>query len=1139
MRESSYNFSKQHSQQPKDIRGGEKKVMKKSLSTILALAMTFSMFSSVAFGADAAKSSDDFSDLKDLDAATKAKFDAMISAGIFDGVAEGRFGLKEEMNRAQFAKVAALIFGLKVDTSLKTSSFKDVKADDPANGYALPYIEAIKSAGITDGYAPGEFNPAGKVTKEQLAAFLLRGLGKDAEAKATPGVNDDTVSDWAKGYVALALQLKLLSNGADGKFGGTSNATRDLLVLGSYEAKQQYKKPFSGVYAIESFKATDVNVLTVKLNGAVTDTSAVKLDLKRNGYAVTSGYTVAWNDAKDTATLTFDNKFDESTWEITLGGLSNIDEAGKTATTTTTKEKIAKIEFLTTTDTLPLLNKNASQKIRIDFKATNQYGQVSKLTASNFTIYVSGNASQTPIGGEQAFYLKEDTANVKKDDRISITILHEDSGTQVNKIFTVGDIPFVSKVEVGDLLNSAGTKIDAIDTGSYAYLDLKAYDQYGIRVLDKEQLNQGVTVVIPDGDLQKGDDNREAFVDSAIGDDAADLKLKPAANAKAKDITVTLFANGSGQSVSKTVTIRAQKVPAALEFGSYNYNLAVGDTTGTNDPDLDAKMYVPIVVKDAQGNVLTPQEIVDQSDKLTIFTSGGITLAGTETPGVNQYHIATGGAFKGMVAIKRADSKGNATITVQLQDKPEVRTQFSTYVNEARKVDSIKFSTTPAKYQVAGAGNELKLKVYDQYGSEMKNANSNVVRLSFKNNSGDVANTYLASREKTDGTAQAFVNGAAVAGNNSNYENRRYVLAPASVGQEVYQDFFADQIFDKFFKFYSNSTAGKASYTFKATLYDTAGKEVNTLSTTVDVLDPKNDSSVKLNYQAYLPGAVDNTLLALDDFASVGDVTYAANNYLKLGKSIAVKVTTDSGDVVAGLPPVALVKSVTSSNPLVANVGYSPRPADPDKSHITSSVSAATPNVISGFPYLIGLDAGTATISVLFQDYKGNVQSSSFNVTTKNEGPSVTSIALKKSGKTVKRSVLESGVYLWDQDLAEKITVTDQYGNTIVAEGRPGSLNEQWEYNENWLVKDPTLPYANASQNANQLLNLNFYISDATGNATNKIAIDPTTGKISVIDPVTKAPTTLNAGDVNSFTVNVLAPSGKTASFNVLVDQNN
>ncbi|MBO2944548.1 chitobiase/beta-hexosaminidase C-terminal domain-containing protein [Paenibacillus sp. F411] len=211
--------------------------MKKWLSFLLLslLCLTLGPLGSVA-----AKSSADFTDLKDLDAATKAKFDAMISAGVFEGVSESTFGLKEEMNRAQFAKVAALIFGLTVDKNVKTSSFSDVKADDPANGYALPYIEAIKAAGITDGVSSDRFNPAGEVTKEQLATFFVRGLDMKEEALSTPPVKDETVSDWAKSYVALALEKKLMVNGADGNFGGTVPAVRDLLVTSSYEAKNVY-----------------------------------------------------------------------------------------------------------------------------------------------------------------------------------------------------------------------------------------------------------------------------------------------------------------------------------------------------------------------------------------------------------------------------------------------------------------------------------------------------------------------------------------------------------------------------------------------------------------------------------------------------------------------------------------------------------------------------------------------------------------------------------------------------------------------------------------------------------------------------------------------------------------------------------
>ncbi len=183
-----------------------------------------------------AKSAADFDDLSDLDAATKAKFDAMIEAGIFNGVSENSFGLHDKFNRAQFAKVAALIFGLEVDTGLKHSSFNDVLSEG-SNGYALPYIEALKAAGITDGMGDGKFDPSGSVTKEQLAAFLVKGLGMKEEAEKTPGIEDPTVSEWAKNYVQLALDMKLLTQGVDEYFGGKEQITRENIVLIAYEAK--------------------------------------------------------------------------------------------------------------------------------------------------------------------------------------------------------------------------------------------------------------------------------------------------------------------------------------------------------------------------------------------------------------------------------------------------------------------------------------------------------------------------------------------------------------------------------------------------------------------------------------------------------------------------------------------------------------------------------------------------------------------------------------------------------------------------------------------------------------------------------------------------------------------------------------
>ncbi|WP_426445618.1 S-layer homology domain-containing protein [Paenibacillus sp. S-38] len=220
--------------------------MKKTLMTFLSLALVWMTLLPFAVSAAspgevriaAAKTADDFKDLAGLPKDQKDKFNSLLSEGVFNGLSEDTFGLDVQMNRAQFAKVASIIFKLPVDGTLTASSFKDVSADDPANAYALPYIEALKKAGLTNGYdAEGVlYNPAGPVSRQELSAFLIRGLGLEEAASSAAPVADATVADWAKPYVALALEKKLMT--AEGaSFDGTSPATRRMLALASYEAK--------------------------------------------------------------------------------------------------------------------------------------------------------------------------------------------------------------------------------------------------------------------------------------------------------------------------------------------------------------------------------------------------------------------------------------------------------------------------------------------------------------------------------------------------------------------------------------------------------------------------------------------------------------------------------------------------------------------------------------------------------------------------------------------------------------------------------------------------------------------------------------------------------------------------------------
>ncbi|MGC3819093.1 filamentous hemagglutinin N-terminal domain-containing protein [Acinetobacter sp. G11] len=179
------------------------------------------------------KTSADFSDLKDLDAATKAKFDALISAGVFDGVSGNALG-SDEMNRTVFARVAALIGGADSSTNGGSSASRTNPSNEaiqqlymayfgrPADEAGLASWKAQLASGSStnspqsiidalskvNGNDSGTFNPSGNITKEQLATLLSKlpnsnsGLASaDASKPSTSGMNSSDIE-----------QLKMLLN---------------------------------------------------------------------------------------------------------------------------------------------------------------------------------------------------------------------------------------------------------------------------------------------------------------------------------------------------------------------------------------------------------------------------------------------------------------------------------------------------------------------------------------------------------------------------------------------------------------------------------------------------------------------------------------------------------------------------------------------------------------------------------------------------------------------------------------------------------------------------------------------------------------------------------------------------------------
>ncbi|NRF93629.1 S-layer homology domain-containing protein [Paenibacillus frigoriresistens] len=949
--------------------------MKKSLSVILSSAMALSVFSSIAFADTAAttttaakKTSADFTDLKDLDAATKAKFDAMISAGIFEGTTDTTFGLKEEMNRAQFAKVAALILGVDINKDLKTSSFSDVKADDAANGYALPYIEALKTAGVTDGYGEGTYNPAGKVTKEQLATFLVRVLGKDADAKAKTG-NDTTVTDWAQGYVALALELKLLPTGDGGKFQGQANATRDLLLTGAYEAKQQYVP--AGKVSVTGAKAAGVQKVEVSFNKPV-DTTKATLELKKGSSSIATKAT--WSDDKKTATLALtDEKLRAGDYSVAVSGLDAATVDKTTATFTAQDEVLQKIDFVSASDTIAY-----STSTVVKAKATNQYGENASFNAGSYTVY-PGGASFTKINKQDdgTLAITLDTTNGGSNTQgvsiVSVSIVNNDQHVTASKNFKLGTVPILSKLELGNAQYSNSSNA-ITGKGDTVKFDLNLYDQYGGNIsYDSPSFNKSDINVIWNEYIGTNSSNQDVITKDVEdnGSNIPRLKLSLNDNVdKSGDYTFTVMDQAA--TATGKVSIKSVAVATKVEIGDFNDVIAAGDHD----------VYIPVTAYDASGTQLSLDDLTSDTNRKRI----NINVSGANYETL----ITDSGAHRGSVHLKNitGTSKGSVSLTAVIATPNATSTATKTWtVSDVRIPDRIKEVAKPAKEIVAGAKSSFQYQILDQYGKVM-DYNLDTVGT---NGNGSVGTsvTYDVYVGLKNADAGAFVltrdDSSEVKANNVVADETTYTTFTSS-----------DETDAKAFKQFNKGlrlTAKAGSQGKKATLRIAIRKntqELTYIEQQVTVAPNANsttgeDWTYSLNGPDKLYNTMDSGVL---DSASAsiqsGTGTNVSNN--SLAQRINFSVKNASGDVVT--IPDNFITSVTSSNQVAVRVGQT----------------------TSGKWYALGNKTGTATVTATYVNNKGETKQASKTITVVGDAPTITNL-IADSKVTVSGSTAAETVY--------------------------------------------------------------------------------------------------------------------------------
>ena len=165
-----------------------------------------------------------FNDVKPGDWFFDVVFDAWDNDWM-NGYADGvLFGANDQITRGQ---VACVLFNMAgADMNETDGSFNEVfgwKSFSDVDGKAY-YGEAIawaKQAGVVNGYGDGTFAPDAPVTREELACMLANYAKKvdqadvsvdDADEALSSMSDGASVSDWAKGSVAWAVENEIMGN---------------------------------------------------------------------------------------------------------------------------------------------------------------------------------------------------------------------------------------------------------------------------------------------------------------------------------------------------------------------------------------------------------------------------------------------------------------------------------------------------------------------------------------------------------------------------------------------------------------------------------------------------------------------------------------------------------------------------------------------------------------------------------------------------------------------------------------------------------------------------------------------------------------------------------------------------------------
>lgn len=347
MREqSSSNITHTH----KVFRGGETKVMKKSLLSLLIFALVFTMAAPAFAATGAAVKLSDISN-----SYAKEEIEALVEAGIIGGYADGTFKPANSITRAEFAKILALVLDLEEDAAA-ASVFTDVPA------WAKGYVGALVNAELTTGVTATTYGSNQNISREQLATFFVRAWDLEEaaeEVNLTPKFNDaDKVAPYAKANVALAGEIGFINGLPNGNFDPKGNAQRQAVARLAYEfytnseeylaaAEEVIKEnaPVPAELAVEKVYADNMKEVVIEFNQAVEEESATD----KANFSLKSGKVIklaTLSEDATTVTLTLEGT-------LTNNKADAVSVSGVSAKEGDSVLDVKNVEFTTVDNTLP------------------------------------------------------------------------------------------------------------------------------------------------------------------------------------------------------------------------------------------------------------------------------------------------------------------------------------------------------------------------------------------------------------------------------------------------------------------------------------------------------------------------------------------------------------------------------------------------------------------------------------------------------------------------------------------------------------------------------------------------------------------------------------------------------------------